>query len=70
MFDSTSVTDMALFNGIMHAILANNRHNPDFIKELTEGFAELQEHLKEWTPARASVICGSNEESVPRCRFG
>lgn len=59
-------TDVALFNGVMHAILANNWHNPSFVEERTEGFAELQEHLKKYTPEKASEICGVPPEDIMR----
>jgi formate dehydrogenase alpha subunit len=59
-------TDVALFNGVMHVILANGWHNPSFVEERTEGFAELQEHLKKYTPEKASEICGVPPEDIVR----
>jgi len=34
-------TDVALINGMMHEIIANNWHNADFVAERTEGFESL-----------------------------
>ncbi|MFZ5865203.1 MAG: molybdopterin oxidoreductase family protein [Thermodesulfobacteriota bacterium] len=59
-------TDVAFINGMMHAILANNRHNQAFIDERTEGFAELREHLKTYPPEKASEICGVPAEDIVR----
>jgi formate dehydrogenase alpha subunit len=59
-------TDVALINGIMHSIVANDWHNRAFIDERTEGFAALQEHLKEWTPEKASAICGVPVDEIVR----
>lgn len=59
-------TDVAFINGIMHAILANNWHNREFIEERTEGFAELQKHLDQYTPERASEICGVPPQDIVR----
>jgi formate dehydrogenase alpha subunit len=51
-------TDTALLNGIMHIIIANDWHDKTFIGERTEGFAELQKTLEEYTPAVVSEITG------------
>jgi formate dehydrogenase alpha subunit len=59
-------TDVAFINGMMSAILANNWHNREFIDDRTEGFAELQEHLKPYSPERASEICGVPAEDIVR----
>ena len=59
-------TDVAFINGMMSAILANNWHNSEFVGERTEGFAELQEHLKKYSPERASEICGVPPEDIVR----
>ena len=37
-----------------------------FVEERTEGFAELQEHLKKYTPEKASEICGVPPEDIVR----
>jgi formate dehydrogenase alpha subunit len=59
-------TDVALINGIMHVILNENLHDRTFIDERTEGFAELQEHLKNYSPDKASEICGVPPEDIIR----
>jgi len=59
-------TDVAFINGMMHAILANGWHNRGFIEERTEGFADLEEHLKQFTPEKASEICGVPPEQIVR----
>lgn len=53
-------------NGMMHAILKNNWHDPEFIAERTEGFAELQAHLEKYPPEKASEICGIPPEEIER----
>lgn len=59
-------TDVAFINGMMHAILANNWHNKAFIDERTEGFAELAKHLKQYSPEKASEICGVPPQDIVR----
>lgn len=51
-------TDVALINGMMHEILAKGYHDAAFIAERTEGFGELEAMLKNFSPERASEICG------------
>ena len=59
-------SDVAFINGMMHAILKNNWHNPEFVSERTEGFAELQAHLEKYSPEKASEICGVPPEEIER----
>jgi formate dehydrogenase alpha subunit len=59
-------TDVAFINGMMRAILDNNWHNREFIDGRTEGFAELQEHLKQYPLEKCSEICGVPPEDIVR----
>ena len=59
-------SDVAFINGMMHAILKNNWHNPEFVSERTEGFAELEAHLEKYSPEKASEICGVPPEEIER----
>jgi formate dehydrogenase alpha subunit len=54
-------TDVALVNAIMHVIIEENLHNKKFIQERTEGFEQLAETVKKYTPEMAEKITG-----VPR----
>jgi formate dehydrogenase alpha subunit len=54
-------TDVALLNAIMHVIIEENLHNKKFIQERTEGFEQLAETVKKYTPEMAEKIT-----SVPR----
>lgn len=49
-------TDVALFNGIANVILEEKLCNEKFIQERTEGFAELKEVLKKYTPEYVEKI--------------
>ena len=48
-------TDVALINGIMHAIYKNGWHNRDFIEERTEDFEALVEVIEQFQIGRAHV---------------
>jgi formate dehydrogenase alpha subunit len=48
----------------MHVILAENLHNKPFVDERTEGFEAFREHLMEYSPEKASQICGVAPEDI------
>src|SRR5512139_3924835 len=45
-------TDIPLMNGLMHIIIKENLHDKKFIKERTEGFAELEAVVKNYPPEK------------------
>jgi formate dehydrogenase alpha subunit len=51
-------TDVALLNAMMNVIISEGLHHKKFIKERTEGFEELAETLKRYTPEVAEEITG------------
>ena len=57
-------TDVALFNGMLHALIWDDRLDRDFISAHTEGFAELRHAVREYTPKMAADICGISEEAL------
>jgi len=57
-------SDVALINGIMHAIVANGWHRKDYIDERTEGFDNLEKLLKDYPPKKVSEICGISPEEI------
>ena len=57
-------TDVALLNGIMHVILEEGLQNNDFIAARTEGFVQMQAHLKNYSPEKVAPICGVDAETI------
>ena len=51
-------TDVALVNGLMHIILANEWEDKQFIETRTEGFDALKTMIEEYPPQRTSEITG------------
>ncbi len=51
-------TDVALLNAMMQVIIEENLHNKKFIQERTEGFEQLAETVKKYTPEMAEKITG------------
>jgi len=51
-------TDVALMLGMLHVLIRDDLVDHDFVHHHTTGFAELAEHVRAWTPARAGEVCG------------
>jgi assimilatory nitrate reductase catalytic subunit len=56
--------DIALFNGILHLMIENDWLDHDFINQHTAGFAEVAEHVKEWTPKKTAEVTGITERAI------
>ena len=57
-------TDIALLNGIMHVLIAEDLYDHDFVANRTENFEELKECVSAYTPERAAEICGVEAEDI------
>src|SRR5512137_1190398 len=58
-------TDVALLNGMMHVIVAEDLINCDFIDSQTEGFdEEFRKNLAEYTPESVAAITGVPKEQI------
>jgi len=51
-------TDVALINGMMNVIISEDLHDRSFIEERTEGFDELKDLVKKYTPEYVQEITG------------
>jgi formate dehydrogenase alpha subunit len=59
-------TDVALLNAMMHVIIAEDLHDKNFIKERTEGFEQLAEIVRHYTPELAERITGVPRADIVR----
>ncbi|MEY2340676.1 molybdopterin-dependent oxidoreductase [Acidithiobacillus sp. IBUN Pt1247-S3] len=50
-------TDVALFHGILHLLIWNDRLDAEFIQQHTQGWQELKQRVQEYTPQRVAEIC-------------
>ena len=57
-------SDIALLNGVMHEIIRNEWHDTTFIEKHTEGFEQLKETVRQYTPEYASGICGLTPDEI------
>ncbi|WP_454830956.1 nitrate reductase [Pseudoxanthomonas wuyuanensis] len=51
-------TDVALFNGMLHHLIWEGLVDSAFIAGHTEGFAELKQLVRDYTPRMAADLCG------------
>ncbi|MEW6088431.1 MAG: formate dehydrogenase subunit alpha [bacterium] len=59
-------TDVALINGIINIIISQGLMDQNFIENRTEGFEELQDTIREYTPELVSKITGVSKEDIVR----
>jgi assimilatory nitrate reductase catalytic subunit len=57
-------TDVALFNGMLHVMLWEGLLDMAYIQAHTNGFAELKETLREYTPKMVADICGIKQSDI------
>ncbi len=55
-------TDVAMLNAIMHTIIDEGLVDQQFVQARTEGYDELAEHLKEFSPEKMEAVCGIKAE--------
>jgi formate dehydrogenase major subunit len=57
-------TDVAMLNGIMHAVIDQGLVDEDFIARRTEGYAALKTHLQHFSPETVAPLCGIPAEQL------
>jgi len=50
--------DVALLNALMHVIVAEELYDEQYVQAHTEGFEQLRNHLKDFSPEEMAPICG------------
>ena len=59
-------SDVALLNGMMHIIIDNNWHDPEYINERTEGYEEMVKVLETYTPQYVQAITGVSPSDLEK----
>jgi anaerobic selenocysteine-containing dehydrogenase len=59
-------TDTALALAMMHVIIRDGLVDTDYVERYTTGFAELRDHVADWTPERAADVCGLDADEIER----
>ena len=57
-------TDIALMLAMMHVLIRDGLVDRPWVDEHTIGFAELADHVSDWTPARAADVCGVGADVI------
>lgn len=57
-------TDVALFNGMLHICLWEDLIDAAYIHAHTDGFAELKNTVRDYTPKMVADLCGINEQDL------
>jgi formate dehydrogenase major subunit len=58
-------TDVAFYNGVMHALIDDGLIDEDYIAKHTHGFDELKELLlADYSPEQSSAICGISADEI------
>ncbi len=64
MLQFKSGSDVALLNAIMHVITEQGLYDENYIAGFTDGFDELKEHLKAFSPEAMAPICGIDPDTI------
>jgi formate dehydrogenase alpha subunit len=59
-------TDVALLNGLMHAIIAGGWHDPRFMRQRCEDFESFKDSLSPYTAEKAESITGVSAAKIRR----
>jgi ferredoxin-nitrate reductase len=54
----TNGTNVALMNGLLRELIVNDWVDHDYVERHTLGFEQLEQTVKDYTPARVAEICG------------
>ena len=57
-------TDVALLNGMLHTIIAEELYDQQYVQANTEGFADLQARIKDFPPEKMEDVCGIPAETI------
>ena len=57
-------TDGALALAMMHVIIGENLHDPDYVAKYTLGFEQLKEKVKAYSPERVAAWTGISAEDI------
>lgn len=57
-------TNIPLLNAMLNVIVTEDLVDHEFIKERVDGFENLKDLIKEWSPERAAEICGIDPDLI------
>jgi formate dehydrogenase major subunit len=57
-------TDVALLNAMIHTIIDEELHDPDYLRSRADGFEELTERVKAFPPEKMAEVCGIDADTI------
>ena len=64
MLQFTNGTDVAMLNAMLNVIVTEKLYDQQYIQTYTEGFQQLAEHVKAFTPEQMAPICGIDADTL------
>ncbi len=56
--------DVAMLNAMLNVIVEENLYDKQYVQTYTEGFDQLAQHVKQYTPEEMSPICGIEADTL------
>jgi formate dehydrogenase major subunit len=57
-------TDVAMLNAMLNVIIGEELYDRQYVQTFTEGFSELAQHVKEFTPEKMAPVCGISADRL------
>jgi formate dehydrogenase major subunit len=57
-------SDVALLNAMLHTIVTENLYDKQYVQANTEGFDDLKDKVKEFSPEKMADVCGIAAETI------
>jgi formate dehydrogenase major subunit len=57
-------TDVAMLNAMLNVIIGEELYDRQYVQTFTEGFSELAQHVKEFTPEKMAPVCGVSADTL------
>src|SRR6202790_2115676 len=64
MLQFTNGTDVAMLNAMLNVIITEKLYDQQYVQTFTEGFPQLAEHVKAFTPEQMAPICGIDADTL------
>jgi formate dehydrogenase major subunit len=57
-------TDVAMLNAMLHTIIEEDLYDEQYVQGQTEGFEQLKESIKDFSPEKMEAVCGIKSETL------
>ena len=57
-------TDVAMLNAMLHTIIKEDLYDEQYVQGQTEGFEQLKESIKDFSPEKMEAVCGIKAETL------